>query len=37
MKTIGVNARAALGADVNVQSLVELPADAFDALISSRV
>jgi len=33
MKSIGVNARQSLGADVNVKSLVELPHDAFDLLI----
>jgi hypothetical protein len=33
MKSVGVNTRRSLGADVNVKSLVELPADAFDRLI----
>ena len=33
MKSIGVNARQSLGADVNVKSLVDLPPDAFDRLI----
>jgi beta-phosphoglucomutase len=33
MKTIGVNARAALDADLYVRSLVDLPADAFDTLL----
>lgn len=33
MKSVGVNARRSLGADVNVTSLVELPADAFDRLV----
>jgi hypothetical protein len=33
MKSVGVNARRSLGADVNVTSLVELAADAFDSLI----
>ena len=33
MKSVGVNARRSLGADVNVTSLVELPPDAFDRLI----
>jgi beta-phosphoglucomutase len=33
MKSVGVNARRSLGADVNVKSLVELPADAFDRLV----
>lgn len=33
MKSVGVNARQSLGADVNVTSLVELAADAFDSLI----
>jgi HAD superfamily hydrolase (TIGR01509 family) len=35
MKSVGVNARQSLGADVNVKSLVELPPDAFAALISA--
>lgn len=34
MKSVGVNARRSLGADVNVKSLVELPPDAFDLLVS---
>lgn len=33
MKSVGVNARRSLGADVNVRSLVELPPDTFDRLI----
>jgi HAD superfamily hydrolase (TIGR01509 family) len=33
MKSVGVNARRSLGADLNVKSLVELPADAFDRLV----
>jgi beta-phosphoglucomutase len=33
MKSVGVNARRSLDADVNVASLVELPPDAFDRLI----
>ena len=33
MKTIGVNARAPLAADLYVPSLAELPADAFEALL----
>lgn len=37
MKCVGVNARRSLGADVNVKSLVELPPDAFDRLVVSRV
>jgi len=35
MKSVGVNPRQSLGADVNVKSLVELPPDAFAALISA--
>ena len=34
MKSIAVNARVNLGADVNVSSLRELPADTFDRLVS---
>ena len=33
MKSIGVNARKSLGADVNVKSLVDLAPDAFDSLM----
>ena len=33
MKSIGVNARSALGADVDVHSLADLPADGFDRLV----
>jgi HAD superfamily hydrolase (TIGR01509 family) len=33
MKSIGVNARQSLGADVNVKSLLDLRPDAFDSLI----
>jgi len=33
MKSIGVNARSTLGADVNVHSLADLPADGFDRLV----
>jgi beta-phosphoglucomutase len=33
MKTIGVNGRAALDADVYVSSLLDLPADAFERLL----
>ena len=33
MKSIGVNARSTLGADVNVHSLADLPADEFDRLV----
>jgi HAD superfamily hydrolase (TIGR01509 family) len=32
MKSVGVNPRQSLGADLNVKSLVELPSDAFDRL-----
>jgi len=35
MKSVGVNPRQSLGADVNVKSLVELQPDAFAALISA--
>jgi len=35
MHSIGVNARTRLDADVNVSSLVDLPADAFDRLAYS--
>jgi beta-phosphoglucomutase len=34
MKSVGVNPRQSLGADLNVKSLVELPSDAFDLLLS---
>ncbi|HEX6464646.1 MAG TPA: HAD family phosphatase [Vicinamibacterales bacterium] len=37
MRSIGVNAKKTLGADVNVASLVDLAPDAFEALLSSRV
>ena len=37
MKSVGVNARQSLGADVDVTSLVELAADTFDRLIASQV
>jgi len=37
MKSVGVNARQPLGADVNVASLVDLTPDAFDRLVPSRV
>ncbi len=33
MKTIGVNARAPLAADLYVESLADLPADAFETLL----
>jgi len=33
MKSIGVNPRSALGADVDVNSLADLPADGFERLI----
>lgn len=33
MKSVGVNARQSLGADVNVRSLIDLPPDAFDRLV----
>jgi beta-phosphoglucomutase len=33
MKSVGVNPRQSLGADLNVKSLVELPSDAFDLLL----
>jgi hypothetical protein len=34
MKSMGVNARTRLDADVSVASRVDLPADAFDALLA---
>jgi beta-phosphoglucomutase-like phosphatase (HAD superfamily) len=34
MKSIGVNARIALAADISVKSLADLPADSFDRLLS---
>jgi len=35
MRSIGVNARAHLDADISVASLVDLPPDAFDRLVGS--
>jgi hypothetical protein len=35
MKTIGVNAKAPLAADVYVTSLADLPADTFERLLTS--
>ncbi|HEX4568619.1 MAG TPA: HAD family phosphatase [Vicinamibacterales bacterium] len=37
MKSVGVNARQPLGADVNVTSLMDLTPDAFDRLVSGQV
>jgi beta-phosphoglucomutase len=36
MRTIGVNPRTRLDADITVSSLTDLPPDAFDALIRGR-
>jgi len=35
MKTIGVNAKSPLAADVYVRSLADLPPDAFERLLTS--
>jgi len=33
MRSIGVNNRQSLGADINVKTLLDLARDAFDSLI----